>query len=383
MAKARYKEQATTVLLATNGEKTEVEYLEKLKDRIHGIVSSAGDKLYSVTVKFIEGDPQKIVRKLTNPLGDAGEFDHVWIVVDKDTFPLDEFLNKCLEEDSRRNSENNRFFRAVVSNPCFETWLVAHYTRVNNYQNQHQAQAHYANVAGLAVGEKNLPHDFPFEEFATACNRTSLQGVLALEVNAEGSSPNSAMPSIIEEYNLANSQEETTLNRSLNVGITTFPGENTFAVTPLEQPEYSAMNGALWLGSMRQGQKILAITLNIFFVTSVEMDSAEDFLDPDCWVSLDGYGWIFSENYQMDVPQLIADCAENQGKRIASFQLINNSRDTAESIYLDGVQGIKLPIVDSGGSSNTGPSNSFLISGEVLFADGSSYLFEEGNLESA
>ena len=191
------------------------------------------------------------------------------------------------------------------------------------------------------------------------------------------------MPSIIEEYNLANSQEETTLNRSLNVGITTFPGENTFAVTPLEQPEYSAMNGALWLGSMRQGQKILAITLNIFFVTSVEMDSAEDFLDPDCWVSLDGYGWIFSENYQMDVPQLIADCAENQGKRIASFQLINNSRDTAESIYLDGVQGIKLPIVDSGGSSNTGPSNSFLISGEVLFADGSSYLFEEGNLESA
>lgn len=47
------------------------------------------------------------------------------------------------------------------------------------------------------------------------------------------------------------------------------------------------------------------------------------------------------------------------------------------------MQGIKLPIVDSGGSSNTGLSNSFLISGEVLFADGSSHLFEEGNLESA
>ena len=144
----RKRTQKTTILLATNGGKTEKTYLGMLKDRV------PRDSGLSIKTSWQDGkEPETILKALQHPRArhELNEYDEVWIVVDHDGTDRRPFLAAC-----RRITQSKVF--GVVSVPCFEVWLNAHYGRVRNYQNQEDAQRHYLELTGLPSKEgKSLP----------------------------------------------------------------------------------------------------------------------------------------------------------------------------------------------------------------------------------
>ena len=134
----------TTVLVVTNGEVTGLSYLEWLRDKVNG-----PEEKYSVTVKDIPGDPSRVLSKVPTK-----NYNQVWLVVDQDDHSskkMQSFIKDC----------QRKKITAVVSVPCFEVWLNAHYARVKNYQNQKEAQQHYRQLSGVSEkDEKTIPQNF-------------------------------------------------------------------------------------------------------------------------------------------------------------------------------------------------------------------------------
>ena len=150
----------TTVLVVTNGEVTELSYLEWLRDKVNG-----PHEKYSVTVKDIPGDPSRVLSKVPTK-----NYDHVWLVVDQDDHSskkMQSFIKDC----------QRKKITAVVSVPCFEVWLNTHYARVKNYQNQKEAQQHYRQLSGVSEkDEKTIPQNFPYDNYEQACANAHLAG---------------------------------------------------------------------------------------------------------------------------------------------------------------------------------------------------------------
>ena len=150
----------TTVLVVTNGEVTELRYLEWLRDKVNG-----PHEKYSVTVKDIPGDPLRVLSKVPTK-----NYDQVWLVVDQDDHSskkMQSFIKDCQREN----------IAAVVSVPCFEVWLNAYYARVKNYQDQKEAQRHYRQLSGVSEkDEKTIPQNFPYDNYEQACANAHLAG---------------------------------------------------------------------------------------------------------------------------------------------------------------------------------------------------------------
>lgn len=155
----RRRTEKTTILLATNGKITEREYLTLVQKRVH---EDPAKKL-SVKVQAVDGEPERVLQKLTAPAGDTSSYDEVWIVVDADGKDRRGFVDQCL-----RSGAKGQKIRAVVSDPCFEVWLCAHYQRIGNVATQSQAQNQYAQVHGGDPKDKRLPVDFPFDNWKDA-----------------------------------------------------------------------------------------------------------------------------------------------------------------------------------------------------------------------
>ena len=170
----------------TNGEVTELCYLEWLRDKVNG-----PHEKYSVTVKDISGDPLRVLSKVPTK-----NYDQVWLVVDRDDHSPEKmqgFIKDC----------QSRNITAVVSVPCFEVWLNAHYERVRKYQNQKDAQRHYRQLSGvLEKDEKTIPQDFPFEEYEKACGNAHLTGNYNPMPNELAESPATPMPYLLQAVEL-------------------------------------------------------------------------------------------------------------------------------------------------------------------------------------
>lgn len=138
-----------------------------------------------------------MVRKLSSPKGDTSAYDEVWIVVDEDGQDLSWLVRECATRTTKRQS-----WVAVVSRPSFEVWLIAHYGRVQNYQDQRDAAEHYCRTAGLAVGTKDLPRQFPFGQYAAAVERCRLGAEMAEQRNALPPIPGSGMPHLLRALGL-------------------------------------------------------------------------------------------------------------------------------------------------------------------------------------
>ena len=161
----RKRTQRTTILLVTNGGKTEKTYLGMLKDRV-----PRGSGL-SIKTSWHDGkEPKTILKNLLRSRTGLDEYDEVWIVVDHDGTDRRPFLADCQKITQAK-------VIGVVFVPCFEVWLNAHYGPVRNYQNQEDAQRHYLELTGLPAKErKSLPDDFPFDDFTRACTSSRLPG---------------------------------------------------------------------------------------------------------------------------------------------------------------------------------------------------------------
>ncbi len=176
--------------MVTNGRRTEKAYLEHLKQEV--------GRSIALTIRFINGDPQSLIKVLGRPRSGLDSFDEVWIVVDHDGVSRSGFL-----EDCRKLSKKNRPVHGVVSVPCFEVWLTAHYCQVRNYEDQHDAQDHYAQIALVRGGEeKSLPKDFPWDAVADAAQRCRLAGALEPGLDTQGPCPSTTMPHLMRALGL-------------------------------------------------------------------------------------------------------------------------------------------------------------------------------------
>ena len=173
-----------TILLVTNGRVTEYMYLKELGKRAQ----------LSIKVKMINGEPETLVRELQNPRGDTSGYSEVWIVVDEDGMDRSGFLAACQEASSSKQP-----WYGIVSRPCFEVWLIAHYEQVHRYSSQQDAQRHFQRIANTAT--KELPQDFPYNEAVAAIERCHLPGIDENPVNELPPSPGTAMPHLVRRCN--------------------------------------------------------------------------------------------------------------------------------------------------------------------------------------
>ena len=185
-----------TVLLVTNGRVTEYAYLSQLCRRV-------GLGRISAQVKVIDGDPLTVIKELKGPRSDLSDYKEVWIVVDHDGRDRHDFLAACRKLSSKRT-----VVHGVVSVPCFEVWLNAHYAPVKNYQNQADAQMHYRELTGLSSKDaKMLPDDFPWGRGAQAVARCHLPTDSLPEADTQGPCPSTTMPHLLRSLGLLSADE--------------------------------------------------------------------------------------------------------------------------------------------------------------------------------
>lgn len=99
------------ILIVCEGEKTEKNYLNQLKDYL---------KLNNVQIKIISSknsNPLQVV-KFAEEKGKAYSYDKIYCVFDKD-------LHSNFNEAQQKCKKYN--FEAIISNPCFEFWILLHF----------------------------------------------------------------------------------------------------------------------------------------------------------------------------------------------------------------------------------------------------------------
>lgn len=99
---------------------------------------------------------------------------------------LEEMLDDC-----RRSPHVN----ALVSNPCFELWLLWHATDRRGYTETREC-VRLARINNL-TGDKDLNTKFPIAGFPEAAKRAQ-QAWSELAPNKKGPNPSSAMPWLID-----------------------------------------------------------------------------------------------------------------------------------------------------------------------------------------
>ncbi|MEU8009302.1 RloB family protein [Micromonospora parva] len=107
--RASTREQRTTVLIATNGESTERAYFNGLKQEAW--------VRPRVVVVAERGSPVNVVRGAARRR-QRDDFDEAWAVCDVDEFATEQAAREAVATD----------VRLAWSNPCFEVWLLLHYS---------------------------------------------------------------------------------------------------------------------------------------------------------------------------------------------------------------------------------------------------------------
>ncbi|HEH4644954.1 TPA: RloB domain-containing protein [Campylobacter coli] len=105
------RKENEVILIVCEGEKTEKNYLNQLKDFF---------RLSNVSINIISSkkpDPSQIV-EFTKEKNKDDSYDKIYCVFDKDTHSnFNEAKQKCEKYN----------FEAIISNPCFEFWILLHF----------------------------------------------------------------------------------------------------------------------------------------------------------------------------------------------------------------------------------------------------------------
>lgn len=175
----RPRQHKTRYAVFTEGRVTELQYLEKLCQRIHP------QHAYFKFIK-IGKDPSAIYKRCLRIIK-QDNFDQGIIVVDVDQHErLEEMLDDC-----RRSPHVN----PLVSNPCFELWLLWHAIDRRGYTETREC-VKLARSNSL-MGDKDLTAKFPIANFADAVKRAQ-QAWPTITPNTKGPNPSSAMPWLID-----------------------------------------------------------------------------------------------------------------------------------------------------------------------------------------
>ena len=163
----------------TEGLVTESQYLEMLLKHLR-------PRHATFSIKPIGKDPSRVLTEYRKA-EQRGDFDRAILVVDVDQHHK---LDTVLWE--RRSSTA---VDAIVTNPCFELWLLWHTTDRRGYAETREC-VRLARSHNL-MKDKDLSAKFPIASFPEAAKRAQ-QAWSELAPNKKGPNPSSAMPWLID-----------------------------------------------------------------------------------------------------------------------------------------------------------------------------------------
>lgn len=149
------RRERARILVATEGELTEPEYLHGLAQHLR----ATGVRLQGPTLRKAGRDPLGVVKAAEKAVELTGPYDHVWCVFDVDSHAR---LDAAISLAGRLG------FRCAISNPSFEIWLLWHH------------EDHTASIGKRDLKQrlrrhgmpgKAIPQGFPFSSFADAIAR--------------------------------------------------------------------------------------------------------------------------------------------------------------------------------------------------------------------
>ena len=159
----------------TEGVETEVQYLQGLAQ----FMRDSGMTVRGVRPAGVGKDPLRVLKRAAEIVrADPDGYDDVWVVVDVDDHTT---LDDCMRDAPSSG------VRVVVSNPCFEIWLLWHYEGARHHQSKRDLDR---RLAAHGHEDKNLPVRFPFSKFADASTRS--EASLAAHTTL-GPNPSSSM----------------------------------------------------------------------------------------------------------------------------------------------------------------------------------------------
>ncbi len=118
--RAPVKEPAAIIIVCTEGEKTEPQYLEMFK-KIH-VEPFVKRSIFDLQIISGVGVPMTVVDRAIQALkdlqGPLSREDSVWAMFDKDEHP---------KFQEAKRTARSKGVHLAVSNPCFEIWGIYHY----------------------------------------------------------------------------------------------------------------------------------------------------------------------------------------------------------------------------------------------------------------
>jgi hypothetical protein len=117
------------VLIVTEGEKTEPQYLDEIRKR---------ERIPSAHVLVLDSQygtqPRQIVDFAVDLFHErGGEFDRVFALFDRDEHrTYHDALDACRTIKLKNDHKKQVELRAIPSNPCFELWLLLHYEEIHH-----------------------------------------------------------------------------------------------------------------------------------------------------------------------------------------------------------------------------------------------------------
>lgn len=131
---AEEKEPIKVIIISCEGENTEPEYFETIKNRLSDHISV----LLEITIvprTNAGSDPQKIVCNLKDYIEDKYDYnsenDEMWVVWDREKVPERKkqilgMIPECKEKN----------FHIAMTNPLFEFWLLLHIVDISSYDRE-------------------------------------------------------------------------------------------------------------------------------------------------------------------------------------------------------------------------------------------------------
>lgn len=155
---------ARLVVLATEGQETERQYFEGLQAR--GDVDRSRVQIQVIATPE-DGDsaPEYVLERLTEFL-DATQLladDEIWLVIDVDRWgakKLGQVTQACVDKN----------VGLAVSNPCFELWLIFHFTEQPQFNSCKDCERHLRQHFG-GYNKANLR----LQRYPKACVRQALE----------------------------------------------------------------------------------------------------------------------------------------------------------------------------------------------------------------
>ncbi|MCQ9343702.1 RloB family protein [Corynebacterium kozikiae] len=183
---ARSRKEKLPVLIICQGEKTEKHYFSRLRQH---------HRIPHVKITPSPESPETILDELQrgSRRGGGDSYSYVFIVVDCDETTQAQFA-KAFAMATRLSTKQTQY-RIVVSNECFEVWLLAHFEDVKNkHLSRGQLQDRLVELGAVNKAKpKHLEHTFPIEKHAVATENCKEIGFDEI-----GSPNSSAVPLLVE-----------------------------------------------------------------------------------------------------------------------------------------------------------------------------------------